>query len=110
MSEPEGRTPPPDGTPLEEDGTQKAWPQRRQDVGAVLWPSFLSAAGASVLCFAFVDPLLFDLAPESASPVLARMTGYAAGFFLLWLTAACASLITLYLVRTAHTAGRRDRH
>jgi hypothetical protein len=30
------------------------------------------------------------------------MTGYAVGFFFFWLIAALSSLMTLYLVRTAH--------
>jgi hypothetical protein len=30
------------------------------------------------------------------------MTGYAVGFFFYWLVAALSSLLTLYLVRTAH--------
>jgi hypothetical protein len=30
------------------------------------------------------------------------MTGYAVGFFFFWLVAALSSLMTLYLVRTAH--------
>ena len=98
------RKPPADPTLEKKDGAQKEWPRRRQDIGAVLWPSFLSAAVASVLCFAFVDPLVFDFAPESASLVLARMTGYAIGFFFFWLIAACSSFVTLYLVRTAHAA------
>jgi len=100
--------PSPDPTLPEKDGTQKEWPRRRQDIGAVLWPSFLAAAGASVLCFAFVDPLIFDFAPESARPLVARMTGYAVGFFFFWLIAACSSFVTLYLVRTAHAADSGD--
>ena len=31
-----------------------------------------------------------------------RMTGYAVGFFFFWLVASLSSLLTLYLVRTAH--------
>jgi hypothetical protein len=30
------------------------------------------------------------------------MTGYAVGFFFFWLVASLSSLLTLYLVRTAH--------
>jgi hypothetical protein len=91
--------------------TQKqrdGWSQRRQDLGAVLWPSFLAAAGASILCFAFIDPLALDIGTESANPIFARMTGYALGFFFFWLVAACSSFVTLYLVRTAHAASTGD--
>ena len=31
-----------------------------------------------------------------------RMTGYAVGFFFFWLVSSLSSLLTLYLVRTAH--------
>ena len=77
------------------------WSRARQSVGIAIWSSFLAAAGTSVLCFAFVDPAAIGLLPETGT-TLARMTGYAVGFFLFWIAAATASLLTLYLVRTAH--------
>lgn len=77
------------------------WSRTRQSVGIAIWSSFLAAAGTSVLCFAFVDPAAIELLPE-AGTALARMTGYAVGFFLFWIAAATASVLTLYLVRTAH--------
>lgn len=77
------------------------WSQRRQDVAAVLWPSFLAAALASVLCFAFIDPAALDIWPLSSRTELTRMSGYAIGFFFFWLTAALSSLLTAYLLRTA---------
>jgi len=77
------------------------WSRGRQSVGIAIWSSFLAAGGTSVLCFAFVDPAAIELLPE-AGTALARMTGYAVGFFLFWIAAATASLLTLYLARTAH--------
>ncbi len=78
------------------------WPQRRQDVAAVLWPSFLAAALATVLCFAFLDPAVLPVGPAATSGKTAvRMTGYAVGFFFFWTIAAVSSWLTLYLIRSA---------
>jgi len=76
------------------------WPQRRQDVAAGLWASFLVAAVASVLCFAFVDPAQLDFLPYAGESTAGRMTGYGVGFFFLWIVAAAASGLTLFLART----------
>jgi hypothetical protein len=78
------------------------WPRLGQDVAIVAWPSFLVASVATMVTFAFLDPLLVgndDYPPPAFST---RMTGYAVGFFFYWLVAALSSLLTLYLVRTAH--------
>lgn len=80
---------------------QRRWSQRGQDIAAILWPSFLAGALASVLCFAFVDPTGLEL--QHGARAIGRMTGYALGFFFFWFIGAVSSLITLYLVRTAHT-------
>jgi hypothetical protein len=77
------------------------WPRLGQDVAIVLWPSFLVASVATMVCFAFLDPLLVgndDYPPPAFST---RMTGYAVGFFFFWLVSSLSSLLTLYLVRTA---------
>jgi len=94
----------PQPTDGQDDDTQPAashWSATRQGAGVAIWSSFLAAAGTSVLCFAFVDPAAIELWP-GAGTALARMTGYAVGFFLFWIAAFIASLLTLYLVRTAH--------
>lgn len=72
---------------------------RSRAAGVVLWCSFLAAAAATMVCFAFVDPeaLRVGDAPRWWSD---RPTIYALGFFLLWLTAAGSSALTLYLLRT----------
>ena len=78
------------------------WPRLGQDVAIVAWPSFLVAAFATMVCFAFIDPVLVgndDYPPPAFST---RMTGYAVGFFFFWLVSSLSSLLTLYLVRTAH--------
>ena len=83
----------------ESTGTTR-WPQRRQDVAAGLWASFLVAAAASVLCFAFVDPAQLEFLPYTGESTTGRMTGYGIGFFFLWIVAAAASGLTLFLART----------
>ena len=77
------------------------WSVTRQSVGIAVWSSFLAAAGTSVLCFAFVDPAVIEPL-RGLGTAYARMTGYAVGFFLFWIAAFVASLLTLYLMRTAH--------
>lgn len=79
------------------------WSRAREHLGIALWSSFLAAAGASVVCFAYIDPASLGLLSNHDSAV-ARMTGYAFGFFLFWAATLSASALTLYLVRTA-----RDR-
>lgn len=72
-----------------------------QDVAVTLWPSFLAASVATMLFFAFLDPLLFGEAVGSPAWLQSRMGGYAAGFFFFWAICTLSSALTLYLVRTA---------
>lgn len=71
-----------------------------QRVGAVLWPSFFAAGVATMVFFAFVDPLaLRDMTfPELA---LTRGLGYTIGFFAFWGATAASSLFTWLLLRPA---------
>lgn len=77
----------------------RAMTRRQRDVAVVGWASFLTAAAASVVLFAFVDPAtLSDFTEPSFS--VSRMTGYAIGFFFLWMLAAASAALTVYLIRT----------
>ena len=69
-----------------------------QRLGAVLWPSFFAAGVATMVFFAFVDPLaLRDLTfPELP---LTRKLGYSLGFFMFWTATAASSLFTSILLR-----------
>ncbi len=73
---------------------------RAQRVGAVLWPSFFAAGIATMVFFAFVDPLaLRDMTfPELP---MTRGLGYSAGFFMFWAATAASSLFTWILLRPA---------
>ena len=78
------------------------------DVGVVVWASFLTACVATMVCFAFIDPVL--VGHDDAPPPWARdrMTGYAVGFFFFWLSCALASAFTAFLVETRRTDGADD--
>jgi hypothetical protein len=77
------------------------WPRLKQDVAIVAWPSFLVASVATMICFAFIDPLLIGHDDYPPPAFATRMSGYAIGFFFFWLISALSSLLTLYLARTA---------
>ncbi len=86
--EPEGPLPP-------------AWSSRAQVIAAVAWPSFLAAAFATMLFFAFVDPsLLHDASVPDVEST--RMTDYGLTFFFFWAVAAISSAVSVYLIRTSH--------
>ena len=71
-----------------------------QCVGAILWPSFFSAGVATMVFFAFVDPLALR---DTTFPQvhLTRELGYTIGFFMFWLATAGASVFTWILLRPA---------
>lgn len=95
------------------DVASKPWSQRAQDVAAVIWPSFLVAAAATMVAFAMIDPSELESATAHGWRV-SRLTGYSIGFFFFWLVSASSGFITLYLLRTrsidrtrGHTKSRR---
>ena len=69
-----------------------------QLVGAILWPSFFAAGVATMVCFAFVDPLLLRDMTFPQLP-LSRGLGYTIGFFAFWGATAGASTFTWLLLR-----------
>ena len=90
------------GAPSDEYAGKLRWPRLGQDAAIVLRPSFLVASVATMVCFAFIDPLLVGNDDYPPPAFATRMTGYAVGFFFFWLVSSLSSLLTLYLVRTAH--------
>src|SRR5690606_2017750 len=79
------------------------------DVAIVTWPSFLVACVATMICFAFIDPVLVGNDDYPPPAFASRMSGYAIGFFFFWLISALSSLLTLYLARPARPDQRRPR-
>ncbi len=69
-----------------------------QQWGAVLWPSFIAAGLATVVFFAFVDPLRLA-AISFPGHAISRELGYTVGFFMFWMVTAAASAVTAYLLR-----------
>ena len=80
--------------------TIRPWSRLRQDVGALLWCSFLAACIATFLFFAYFDPMLLADDVHPPAWLTDRMTGYAAGFFFFWLVCAISALLTAWLVDT----------
>ena len=71
---------------------------RIQRVGAILWPSFFAASVATVVFFAFVDPLALRDMTFPDLPIM-RGLGYTLGFFMFWAATASSSLFTWVLLR-----------
>lgn len=71
-----------------------------QRLGAVVWPSFFTAAVMSALFFAFIDPLELQQIsfPQHA---ISRELGYSLGFFMFWAGTLCACGVTALLLRPA---------
>jgi hypothetical protein len=68
-----------------------------QRLGAVLWPSFFAAGVATMVFFAFVDPLALRDMTFPDLP-LTRELGYSLGFFMFWIATAASSLFTSILL------------
>jgi hypothetical protein len=82
---------------------------RLEVIGAVVWPSFLAAAAATMVFFAMFDPP--RLGEIITLPFeLHRLEGYTLGFFLFWLLTAISSYLTalLLLTRAAPTEHERE--
>ena len=75
--------------------TALPWAQR---FGVVAWPSFFSAGVATMVFFAFVDPLALRDITFPNWPIT-REAGYTLAFFLFWSATAGASLFTAILMR-----------
>ena len=78
------------------------WPDETpaiQNIISVLWPSFLTAAAATIIFFTLFDP------PELGRLLgleLSRMAGYTAGFFGFWITSSISSSLTCQFRRPCH--------
>lgn len=85
------------------------WGRNKQAVFTVVWISFLSAAVATMVFFAFFDPVeLAEIVDEGLE--LSHDAGYAAGFFFFWVLCALCSGVTAFLVRTAPKRDAKHRN
>lgn len=81
------------------NGPDRPWRRGWRDAAAIVWPAFITAAGASVIVYGLFDPL--DLAAiASVSLPASRMAGYAAGFFFLWTICALAATMAVFMLRS----------
>jgi len=86
----------------------RKWSRNKQAVATVIWVSFLTAAIATMLFFALLDPLEL-LAAFDPDLEIGRQGGYAAGFFFFWVISAGCSAVTAWLVRTAPKRDTKHR-
>jgi len=86
----------------------RKWSRNKQAVATVVWISFLTAAVATMLFFALLDPLEL-LAAFDPDLDIGRQAGYAAGFFFFWVITAGCSAVTAWLVRTAPKRDTKHR-
>jgi hypothetical protein len=67
-------------------------------LGAVLWPSFLTAGVATMVFFANIDPLTLR-AQTAPDWDISREGGYTIGFLMFWAVCIASSALTLFLFR-----------
>ena len=81
-----------------------------QRLGAILWPSFLLAGIATMVLFAFVDPVELH-AISFPEWEFGRTAGYTIGFFMFWGVTAASSFMTWVLLRSSSriNADQADR-
>lgn len=86
------------GSRLEPQGlpSEGRWLRR---IGAVGWPSFLTAAAANAAFFSMVDPVELGRISFPGWD-LSREMGYTVGFFMFWVVCAGAASLTAYLLET----------
>lgn len=80
---------------------------RAQHVGVVIWASFLASCAGTMFFFAFIAP--DELMGESfVQSMLDHLGVYTLGFFGLWLLAALASTLTLYMSQPPNGRSSKD--
>ncbi len=84
------------------------WSRDTLKLAVLSWLTFLGAAAASVVVFAFLDPLVLVDALNVAF-IDGREAGYAVGFFFLWAYAWITGWFVLRLVRRKRQKPRLPR-
>ena len=65
-------------------------------LGAVLWPSFLTAGLATMVFFANIDPA--TLRAQTLPDIeISRQAGYTVGFLMFWIVCGASSALSLLL-------------
>lgn len=82
------------------------WPRFREDLGVLLWASFLAACIATMFFFAYFDPPQLTVDDSPPRWLADRRTAYAVGFFFFWAICTIASFLTAYLIDTRSAADR----
>jgi hypothetical protein len=80
--------------------SQPLRPRAGRNTAIVLWASFLAACMATLVFFAYFDPLLIRADSVLPDWLADRMTGYAVGFFFFWGICTLASALTVLLIAT----------
>jgi|GEM_PF-411158 len=75
---------------------------RIQQFSAILWPSFLTSAFATIVFFSLFDHV--HLLAGSAFADLSRMGAYTVGFFMFWALTTATSILTCYYSRPCEKA------
>lgn len=88
----------------DEHPAARRWPPQLQAAAAVAWSSFLAACLGTMLAFAALDPQVIIDGVEGGEPGAApwwlTTTGiYTLGFFLFWLIAVVAGVLTAFLTQ-----------
>jgi hypothetical protein len=88
----------------------RRWPPRMRLAAAVGWSSFLAACLGTLLTFAALDPqVIIDGMGYDGSGIgswwLSRTGIYSLGFFLFWIIAAVAGVLTTYLQESPPSEG-----
>ena len=87
----------------QEKNEQHEWSRRRQTIAAAAWASFLAACVATMLFFAYFDPMIFDFEERSWLRISNAMASYTLGFFFFWAIAAIAAALTAFLLKPTVT-------
>ncbi|MCB1803033.1 MAG: hypothetical protein KDI82_15185 [Gammaproteobacteria bacterium] len=75
-----------------------------QQIISVMWPSFLTAAAATIIFFTLFDPVA--LGQIGGFPDITRMGGYTVGFFCFWLLTSISCAMTCYFRRPANRVNK----
>lgn len=99
---------------LNSKSSSNPWTNLREDIGVVVWSSFLAACLATLLFFAYFDPLLLGDDQDPPRWLGSRMAGYGLGFFFFWAMTMVSAALTSFLIDTSHghepPAHKQERH